>query len=332
VIDRLVLHDRLKRAAAGEKVTEVTSDAKSVPNDLSFLVPIRQRVKLNGNGPRGLAVNADHLYVATYFNDTVHKLKFDTAILRSTPIALGAEVDLSKDRIRRGEMLWNDGTMCFQQWQSCASCHPDGRADSLNWDLLNDGIGNPKQSKSLVYCHLAPPTMVTGIRPDMEACNRKGLTHIQFVVRPEEDALCLDAYVRSLHPVPSPRLVKSSGFLGLGHERLVLSDEARRGAEIFERAGCATCHPPSKTGPEGEMLFTNMKKYDLGIGTGNEEGREFDTPHLVELWRTAPYLYDGRALTVIEMLTSCNPDDKHGATSKLTPEELKDLEEYILSY
>ena len=34
--------------------------------------------------------------------------------------------------MRRGEMLWNDGTMCFQHWQSCASCHPEGRMDALN--------------------------------------------------------------------------------------------------------------------------------------------------------------------------------------------------------
>ena len=80
------------------------------------------------------------------------------------------------------------------------------------------------------------------------------------------------------------------------------------------------------------MLFTNMKTYDLGLGTGNESGRKFDTTTLVEIWRTAPYLYDGRALTLDEMLTKCNPDDTHGAVKSLDKEELRALEEYVLSY
>ncbi len=332
IIDRTALHERLAKAAKGEKVTEVTSGSDSVPNDLSFLVSIRRRVRLNGNGSRGVAVSKETVYVSLYFNDTLAKVSFSKDNAKPVEIALGPAVDLTKDQIRRGEMLWNDGSMCFQHWQSCASCHPDGRADALNWDLLNDGIGNPKQTKTMIYSHLTPPTMITAARPDMKSCNRKGLTHIQFVVRPEEDALCLDAYVESLKPVPSPYLVMERGFLGLGGAKLSLSPKAKRGEKIFVQAGCAVCHPPSAKGPDGEVLFTNMEKYDLGLGVGNEEGRQFDTTTLVEVWRTAPYLYDGRALTIMEVLTKYNPNDTHGATKSLTPDELAVLEEYILSY
>jgi hypothetical protein len=332
IIDRIALHERLAKAAKGEKVTEVTYGSDAVPNDLSFLVSIRHRVRLNGNGPRGVVVTKDSVYVSLYYTDTLAKVKFAAEHPKPVEVLLGRKVDLSKDRVRRGEMLWNDGSMCFQQWQSCASCHPDGRTDALNWDLLNDGTGNPKQTKNMVYSHLTAPTMVTGIRSSMKLCNRKGLTHIQFVVRPEEDALCIDAYVKSLKPVPSPYLVKSRGFLGMGKERLTLSKEAKRGKKLFIMAGCATCHPYAKSGPNGERLFTNLKKYDLELGVGNEEGREFDTTTLVELWRTAPYLYDGRALTITEMLTKFNPNNLHGVTQSLQPDELKALEEYILSY
>jgi cytochrome c553 len=192
--------------------------------------------------------------------------------------------------------------------------------DALNWDLLNDGIGNPKQSKSLIYTHLTPPTMVTGIRPDLQACNRKGITHIQFLVRPEEDALCLDAYTMSLKPEMSPYRVNGE-----------LSAKAKQGERLFKRAGCAECHPGDKVGPQGERLYTNLKKYNLGLGIGNEEGREFDTPTLIEVWRTAPYLYDGRALTMQELLKECNPQDKHGTTQNLTDEEIDALAEFVLS-
>ena len=321
VIDREALHARLEKAAKNEKVTEVTKSAADVPNDLSFLVTIRRRVKLGGDGPRGLAVAGGRVFAACYFADALAEVRLADAALKAGLLPVGPAVDLAKDRARRGEMLWNDGAMCFQQWQSCASCHPDGRADGLNWDLVNDGIGNPKQTKSMVYSQLTPPTMVTGIREDMATCNRKGMTHIQFVVRPEEDGLCLDAYVMSLKPVPSPYLAGGS-----------LSKEAKKGLKVFKKAGCAECHPSSKDGPKGERLFTNMKKYNLGLGVGNEEGREFDTTTLVETWRTAPYLYDGRALTMMDVLTVCNPKNAHGATKDLAPDELKALAAYILSY
>jgi cytochrome c peroxidase len=162
--------------------------------------------------------------------------------------------------------------------------------------------------------------MVTGIRKDMALCNRKGLTHIQFVVRPEEDALCIDAYIMSLKPVPSPYLKDGA-----------LSKAAKRGKKLFEQASCADCHSTRKEAPEGTPLFTDLKTHPL-LGIGNEEGRAFDTTTLVEVWRTAPYLYDGRALTMEELLTTCNPGDIHGATKKLTKAELNDLAEYMLSY
>jgi len=320
LIEREALHVRLDKAAQNEKVTEVTRAATDVPNDLSFLVPIRRRIKIEADGPRGVLIQGSRITVACYYAERVVQVNLDEPVAKPQATLLAKDFDLAKDRVRRGEMLFNDGAMCFQQWQSCASCHPDGRADGLNWDLINDGIGNPKQTKTMVYSHLTPPTMVTGIRDSMAMCNRKGLTHIQFVVRPEEDALCIDAYVMSLKPVPSPFLQDGS-----------LSASAKRGKKLFISAGCALCHTPSNKSPDGTPLFTDLKTHPL-LGTGNEEGRAFDTTTLVEVWRTAPYLYDGRALTIGEMLTTGNPNDVHGETKKLTITELNDLTEYILSY
>jgi YVTN family beta-propeller protein len=320
VIDREALHRRLEQAAKNEKVTEVTRSASDVPNDLSFLVPIRRRIKVEGDGPRGVVTCAPYVFVACYFSESLVKVNIEESAPKLQTLQLSKKFDLAQDRVRRGEMLFNDGAMCFQQWQSCASCHPDARIDGLNWDLINDGIGNPKQTKNMLYSHLTPPTMVTGIRKDMALCNRKGLTHIQFVVRPEEDALCIDTYVMSLKPVPSPYLQDGA-----------LSTAAKRGKKLFQQAGCADCHSTRKEAPDGTPLFTDLKTHPL-LGIGNEEGRAFDTTTLVEVWRTAPYLYDGRALTMEEVLTTCNPGDVHGATKKLTKIELTDLAEYILSY
>ena len=83
------------------------------------------------------------------------------------------------------------------------------------------------------------------------------------------------------------------------------------------------CHPAP--------LFTNLQQYNVGTGLGREVEMEFDTPSLVETWRTAPYLHDGRAVTMQEVLTKYNKDDKHGGTSKLSNTEIADLVEYVLS-
>jgi len=58
---------------------------------------------------------------------------------------------------------------------------------------------------------------------------------------------------------------------------------------------------------------------------------KFDTPTLTELWRTAPYLHDGSAATVLEVITTRNLQDRHGRTSGMGKQDLDDLCSYLLS-
>ncbi len=71
--------------------------------------------------------------------------------------------------------------------------------------------------------------------------------------------------------------------------------------------------------------------FDVGTGQNRETDEAFDTPTLAEIWRTGPYLHNGSAATIKEVLTTFNPDNKHGKTSDLTPKQLADLEAYLLS-
>jgi mono/diheme cytochrome c family protein len=310
LIARPQLHERLERVAHGEAVTPVSTTPDRVPNDLAFLVDIRQRIRLPGNGARALALRGQRAYAGMYFSDDLVSVDLDATFARIQSLALGPKS--APDLVRLGEQLFNDAALCFQQWLSCASCHPDGRMDALNWDLLNDGLGNPKQTKSLLYSHQTPPAMLSGVRANAEAAVRAGLKFIQFVVRPEEDAQAIDEYLKSLRPVPSPFLVKGKK-----------SDSARRGEVVFRKAGCVECHPPP--------LYTSLKAYDVGTGVNLDAGKPLDTPTLIELWRTAPYLDDGRAATVRDVITRFNSHDQHGVTSKLTEQELADLEAYLMS-
>ena len=69
----------------------------------------------------------------------------------------------------------------------------------------------------------------------------------------------------------------------------------------------------------------------MGTRSALDRSGAFDTPTCVELWRTGPYLHDGSAVTLKEVLTTKNPDDKHGKTSHLSEEEIDALVEYLLS-
>jgi cytochrome c peroxidase len=50
-----------------------------------------------------------------------------------------------------------------------------------------------------------------------------------------------------------------------------------------------------------------------------------DTPTLRGLIHTAPYLHDGSAPTLYDVLVTKNPADQHGITSHLTAGEITDL-------
>lgn len=306
--------------------TAASRVASDVPNDLSFLVGMRERIRFNSNlyyrpenaatndyGPRALALIGQTLYAGNYFSDTLCKI--DLAAKHRAPVSIPLQPRRPMSQLRLGEFFFNDASICFQGWQSCASCHShDARVDAMNWDLLNDGIGNPKNSKSLLLAHKTPPAMSQGVRDTAETAVRSGIRYILFTVQPESVPQAIDAWLKSLKPVPSPYL-----------ENGKLSKAAQRGAKLFDstRVGCAGCHPAP--------LFTNLRTYDVGTRGAFDRTSEFDTPTLIEVWRTAPYLHDGSVVTIKELLTTRNREDKHGKTSHLTPQEIEDLAAYVLS-
>ena len=79
-------------------------------------------------------------------------------------------------------------------------------------------------------------------------------------------------------------------------------------------------------------LALGQTPYDVGTrGPYDREGDKFYTPKLIEIYRVAPYLHDGRAATLREVITKFNPGDRHGATSNLTEQEIDDLVAYLKS-
>ena len=308
-----------------DRGTFSSATAADVPNDLAFLVGLRRRIKLEGNppglarvegkakGPRGLVMVGSKAYIAVYFSDTVGVIDVSSETYRSaSTIRLGPEPKLTVQR--RGEIYFHDAGLCFQNWQSCSSCHPDARVDALNWDLMNDGMGNPKNVRSMLLAHRTPPAMSSGVRPDAEYAVRSGITHIQFAVRPDEDAVAIDEYLKALKPLPSPYLANGQ-----------LSEAAKRGKTLFfnDRLGCAECHP--------EPLYSDLQMHDVASRGQYDRRDDFDTPTLLEVWRTAPYMHDGHYTTMKELFTKGKHGKKGGNVEKLSEQELDDLVEFVMS-
>jgi len=113
-----------------------------------------------------------------------------------------------------------------------------------------------------------------------------------------------------------------------------LSPPAERGKLLFmsPKVGCAQCH----SGPycTDSRLQKPFNLHDVGTGDNDPTekiGPKYDTPTLLGIYRTAPYLHHGKAKTLRDVLTTMNKDDKHGKTSHLRANEIDDLVEFLKS-
>ncbi len=156
--------------------------------------------------------------------------------------------------------------------------------------------------------------MSTGIRENAKVANRAGVKYICFNEgMPESELEKIDAYVMSLTAEISPYLEDGQ-----------LSESALRGKELFEgKANCASCH-------SGKLYGSDVLIYENYIQSETET-RGLLVPPLIEAWRTAPYLHDGSASTVMDVLTVRNLTGTHGNVNSLSESELQDICNFVLS-
>ncbi len=272
-----------------------------------------KEIELPGQGPRGISLSPDGKTVAVgaYFAGEVYFIDAVGSTLKSTA-KLGIQPE--ENQVRSGERTFYDASTTTQKWLSCASCHPDGRADGLDWDMPNDGIGNTKNTKSMLDVFDTPPAMWRGIRESAHVGVTAGFKYIKFKEPTQKEIDDVSAYIKSLSEEPSPYANKDG----------TMTADAVAGKAIFEskETKCSYCH-------SGEF-YTNLKSHDVGTKDILDPDGLYYTPTLKELWRTAPYLHDGSAETIRDVLTTKNVGDKHGVTSHLTDEQISQLEAYIL--
>lgn len=270
-------------------------------------------IDLPGQGPRGISLSPDgkSIAVGAYFAGEIYFIDAAGDTLKST-LKLGTQP--GENQARRGERIFHDASTTTQKWLSCTSCHPEGRTDGLNWDMPNDGIGNTKNTKSMLNSFDTPPAMWRGVRDGAHVGVKAGFKFIKFKEPTGEELDDVTAYIKSLSSEPNPYSNKDG----------TMTADAVAGKAIFEssEAKCSYCH--------SGQFYTNLKAHDVGTKDILDSDGMYYTPTLLEMWRTAPYLHDGSAATMREVLTTKNVGDKHGKTSHLTSRQLDQLEAYIL--
>ena len=277
-----------------------------------------------GHNPRDLALSPDgrRLYTLNLVSDDITIVNVDTLqIIDTLPLA----DDPRPTAIQQGERLFftsRPDTISRDNWMACASCHMDAGIDGKTW-LGTEG--GPRNTTTLRGIGDTLPLHWSADREDVQAFRDTftGLMAGTGLSDPELDALA--AFLIGLEPLQSPRRNQDGS----------LTRAASQGGAVFRRANCAQCHIPP--------LFTNRQLLDVGTGEPFHEhpsglglvpetmGPAFDTPSLRELWLTAPYLHDGRAPTLRDLLTTLNEGDVHGMTGHLSEEELSALEAFLLS-
>ena len=313
--------------------------------------PIVARLQTE-SAPNGLALSADgaRLAVANALGRSVSI--FDIVdprapvLIAAVPVTsepLSAQVALGKRLFHssRAPQLSDHGYI------ACASCHPDGGHDGRTWDFTDGGEGlrNTIDLRGKAGMGHGPLHWSANFDEVQDFENdivhkfggvgllgSAGLGEPHAPLAPEHNAGrggdldALAAYVSSLGSAPRSPHRQPSGGLTVSQER---------GKQIFYDAAtqCATCHVPPR--------FTNsnlatFELFDVGTllpSSGLRLGAPLDgidTPSLLGAWASAPYLHDGRAASLTEVLTQ-NARDLHGRVSHLDATQLADLTAFLLA-
>jgi len=310
-----------------------------------------------GDWPVGMALtpDGDALYVN---NGNTH----DLATIRTSgdirveakTLKLIAKDPMSKEE-RLGKTVFmsansDEYPVTQQHWMSCASCHASGETDGLT---LMAGKG-PRNVPSNVGAMETGLLLWDGSRDDLTdyihtVQDEMGGMKEQDAGKPMDAKLqklfdALAVYMKDPDSMPVPRSPYRAADGGL-------TTEAQEGKTLFETKGqCIACHAgeyftdsAQATGGSGKLTTDDTSHlYDVGTAnpldktskgdaraayTDPRTPKQWDVPTLRGVWATAPYLHDGSAATLKDVLTTRNPEGKHGGA--LTDEEIDKVVAYL---
>ncbi|MFO0846791.1 MAG: c-type cytochrome, partial [Gemmataceae bacterium] len=249
--------------------------------------------------------------VANYLLDAVQVIDVKAGKVAKT-IALGAPERPSEARL--GEAIFYDAKRSHHQWFSCHTCHPDGHTSGRSFDTLNDDSqSNPKMTPTLRGVARTAPYTWHGWQANLGDAVEKSITETLWGKPPSKaDVRAVVAFLGTLEHPPSPHLVK--GKPGAA---------ARRGKALFDGpARCARCHQGGD--------YCSKSNYDVKLPPDGSPFDKWNPPTLRGVYDRGPYLHDGSAETLDELLRAPHAPEKLGGRA-MTAEERRDLVEFLKS-
>ena len=281
-----------------------------------------------GSNPKGIALSPDGkmLYVAEMLDDNI-------SVINTESLQKVSSIDLGGPRritvARRGRRLFNNSLHTFQNQYCCYTCHPDMHEDGLVYNMSGKDMGrNVTNTMTLRDISETAPFKWSGTNPTVY--KQDGIRFSTFLTRTEsfsyKDLDALTAYILTGIKNPPNLQYNPKGEL---------TEAQLRGKEIFERTKdnsgkeipeanrCVTCHTPP--------YYTNRKMSYVQTIASTDDSILFDTPHLNDIYASAPYLHDGRAATLEEIWTKYGKNDKHGVVNDMSKIQLNELIDYLKS-
>jgi YVTN family beta-propeller protein len=311
-------------------------------NDISVIdirnpsFPKRRANILVGDNPRGIVIssNGETAYVNNTLAGTISVI--DTNTYTVTHVITATTLPLPPALLNGKRLYFSSARSDLAQarWISCNTCHIEGEQDGRTWKLQYLGEVPPGEQPVITRNTTSLLGMIETY-PLRWSAEWDESADSEFSVRFEQFGLGL--INGDMHPtLGAPNQGRSYDLdclaqyidsLATPAHSQSLNDAAQRGKAIFEseQTQCSDCHPAP--------LYTDLQVHDVGTAAGPGEwfGPLIDTPTLRFLYDSAPYLHNGSATTLYELVTAANPQDKHGKTSHLTKEELWDLVSYLLA-
>jgi mono/diheme cytochrome c family protein len=276
-----------------------------------------------GRGPRGIVLSDDGrtAWVDVAFDHAVARLSLDDAVpdrVRDATAVVRRPVEptrLSADAMR-GRSIFHDAVdthLTPSGVVTCATCHPDGGDDGLVW-FLHTGAIAPKLRRTPPAWTARPalaPLHWDGAFPNAGALTRATITGLMGGDGLLVDEVAVGAWLASLPaPTARPRTPEEHSL-------------ATAGERVFASAGCADCH-------RGEYLSDGERHAVLApSGDPAAQLELVDTPTLRGVGARAPYLHDGRAATLDEVIGAHNAGDRHGRTRGMSDEDRRALISYL---
>lgn len=217
--------------------------------------------------------------------------------------------------IARGRALFNDTSLSADGKWSCASCHPNNaHTDNKTYvglDVVPNGDPKGRSTPTLWGVGARQAFSWAGTAPSLQANIRGIIVNRMKGQEPSPDALnALEAYVKSLGYPPNSNLNSD------GTPSASAPAAAKRGYQVFLKAGCQACHqPPAFDKKDVEDVLS---------------GGKFKVPSLRVVSRTAPYFHDGRFPTLDQAVRYMwEFQQKAGTTETLSEEDLRNLVEFL---